>query len=103
MTLLPAVREQIDVAARERVRVRASAPTRPLIPQWARISLGAAAAVLAVSLALLFASWTGPQPRSETASVTPLGTVELVAPATSARPQAANELQWQLGLSETIP
>lgn len=102
MTLLPSVRRQIDLAATKRASARPGSRVASLARQ-PQISLGAAAAVCAASLTLLFASPMAGQPGSGRATATLPSTAGTSAPVARAASQAATDLPWGFGLSETIP
>lgn len=102
MTLLPAVREQIEIAAARRVQARRGRRIGASLAGRPQISLGAVAA-LAASLALILGSWTAGHPRSERAFVAPPGAAEVFTPATPALLQAATDFRWTPRGSETIP
>ena len=103
MTLLPVVREQIGAAAARRARARGRGPILAALARRPQISLGAAAALLAATLALVCGSWTARDPRGGRAPATSLGVAEVFTPATPAHLRAASGLHWDLRLSETVP
>ena len=102
MTLLPAVRAQIEVAATRRVNAPRSASPLAAIARSRRFTASAAAAACAASLVLLLGSPSAPQPRSARAPDAPPAAAALT-PAAPARMLATDDLHWTLGLSETIP
>ena len=103
MTLLPAVRRQIDLAATQRAGARRPGSLVASLVRRPQVSLGAAAAVCAASLTLLFASPMTGQPGSGRATATPPSADGILALATQSRSGAAADLSWDSGLSETIP